>query len=151
MIERHDRRAWAYGAAAVGGALAIMLLPVLILSPGHHHGPIVINPTRVVLFTLAAILAVGWGGWFARLSFLHFDEFLQEGSKFAWYWGGQLGILVSAPLYVFIGTGGLHWLDPSRPVGHELGLAFVLGYCVLLFPQALCFLGVYAWWKRTKR
>jgi len=151
MIERHDRRAWAYGVAGVGGAWAIMMLPLLILGPRHLHGPIVIDPTRVVLTTMAAILAVGWGSWFSRLSFIHFDEFLQEGSKFAWYWGGLLGIAVSAPLYVFIGLGGLHWLDPARPVGLELLHAFVLGYCVLLFPQALCFLGVYVWWKRMKR
>ncbi len=151
MIERHDRRAWAYGGAAVGGGWAIMLLPLLILGPGHLHGPVVINPTRVVLTTLAAVLAVAWACWFARLSFIHFDEFLQEGSKFAWYWGGLLGIAVSAPLYVFIALGGLHWLDPARPVGLELFRAFVLGYCVLLFPQVLCFLGVYVWWKQTKR
>ena len=151
MIEQRDRPAWAYALAGVGGAWVIMMFPLLILGRPHLHGPIVINPTRVVLTTLASILAVTWGSWFARLSFIRFDEFLQEGSKFAWYWGGLLGIAVSAPLYVFIALGGLHWLDPARPVGPELFRAFVLGYCVLLFPQGLCFLGVYLWWKRTKR
>jgi hypothetical protein len=151
MIERRDRRAWAYALTGVAGAWAIMMLAALIPGRPALHGPIVIEPTRVVLITLAAGLAVAWGSWFARLSFKRFDEFLQEGSKFAWYWGGTLGIAVSAPLYVFIGAGGLHVLDPARPVGRELAAAFVLGYSVLLFPQALCFLGVYFWWKRSRR
>lgn len=151
MIERHDRRAWAYALIAVGGAFAIMLLPVLILGPGHPQRTVVIDPARIVLTTASTVLAVAWGSWFTWLSFRRFDEFLREGSKFAWYWGGLLGIAVSAPLYVFIGLGGLHWLDPTRPVGLELLRAFILGYCILLFPQALCFLGVYVWWKRTKR
>jgi hypothetical protein len=151
MIDPNTRRAWAYGGAAVGGALAIMLLPLLILGPVQPHRIVAIHPTRIVLTTVAVILAVAWGGWFTRLSYRHVDEFLREGSKFAWFWGGLLGIGVSTPLFAFIGLGGPHWLDPTQPVGLGLFHAFVLGYCVAIFPQVLCFLGVYVWWKRTKR
>ena len=32
----------------------------------------------------------------AALAFRRLDEFQQEAGKFAWYWGGSLGLAVSA-------------------------------------------------------
>jgi putative transcriptional regulator len=108
-----DQRAlsrYGYMAAAVFGAWAIILAPRF-FAP-HLRGPP--SPTWIVILSAATALAIAWALVFATLAFRRMDEFQQTASKFAWYWGGSIGLAASLPLFVFVYLGGLHWLDPAR-------------------------------------
>ena len=106
---------------------------------------------RILWATACAVLAMVWGVWIAIRVVRRTDEFHLEASKFAWHWGGLAGIIVSAPVYVFVEAGGLHWIDPSRPSSKALGLALAMGYGLLLISQLVGFVAVNVWWKATRR
>jgi hypothetical protein len=127
--------------------MAIVLAPLLI---AHRRGGS--DPTWIVTVSLAVALAMAWAVAFAALAFNRLDEYQRAASKFAWYWGGSIGLAVSAPVYAFIGLGGLHWLDPARfHLGPELGFAFRLGYGLAAGSIALGFLVALAFWRVTRR
>ena len=98
-----------------------------------------------------AAIAMAWNVVFAWLAFRAQDEFVQTASKFAWYWGGLMGLAVTLPIFAFIAWGGLHWLAPSIPVGTGLMRAMLLGYMLPVGGQLIGFLVVRAWWSATKR
>jgi len=145
MIDRHDLRVWGYAGIALAGTLPLWVAPMLFIRQVPDGGP------RILTATGCCIAAVVWGFAFATLGFRRADEYTRERSKIAWYWGGLLGIAATAPVYVFIAMGGLHWLDPARPIGPAYFRAFVTGYSLPILAQLLGFFGVYAWWKATKR
>jgi hypothetical protein len=147
MTDARTSKVRRYAAMGVVGGALLMLLPLAI--PGSH-GP-GIRGDRILAWTAAVAAAMSWAFYFARLGFRASDEFRQEGMKFAWHWGAIGGLFLSAPIYTFIGLGGLHWLDPSLPVGADLSRAFVMGYCLAIFPQVLGFQAVLAWWGFSKR
>ncbi|WP_297694637.1 hypothetical protein [Phenylobacterium sp.] len=147
MLDRHNLRLWAYSGVAFIGAIPIMVAPHYLIGPGHPAG----DPLRIVVMTASAVAAVAWGFTFATLGFRHADEYIRERSKFAWYWGGLIGIAASAPVYAFVGLGGQHWLNPANPMGTQVFHAFALGYSLPILAQLLGFIGVYLWWKATKR
>ena len=149
MIDRRSIPAWVYQIAGGGGAAAIILSPMLVF--GRLHGHELFTPVQIVTTTLATTYAVAWGFVFAWLTFRRRDEFAQQGSKFAWYWGGMLGLLASGPIAMFISRGGLHWLMPTLPVGPELAHAFMLGYSLPVLLQAIGLLGGLYWWRVAKR
>ncbi|HEY5105929.1 MAG TPA: hypothetical protein VII73_04045 [Caulobacteraceae bacterium] len=149
MVDRRTARVWEYTMAAIVGGAIIMLAPVAFL--GRPATRSLIHPDRIVIMTIASALAMGWALVFATLSWRRFDEFAKEGSKFAWYWGGSIGLAATAPAYVFIGLGGLHWLWPSMPVGLPLLRAFVIGYCLPLFSQMIGFAVALALWRAARR
>ena len=150
MIEERDRRAWGYAAVGVVGGLLLEFAPILFFSLAHRHAA-GFNPTIILVMTASVLCAMIWAEYFAVSAHRTLDEFRREGAKFAWYWGGLMGAFASAPLYAFIGLGGLHWLFPASPIGPQLLRAFVVGYCILLFPQTIGFLVVHLWWKRSRR
>jgi hypothetical protein len=145
MIDRFNLRVWRYTALAVAGAVPLWIAPMLLLNRFAPGG------TRIVAATVCCIAFVAWGFVFASLGFRRADEFMRERSKAAWYWGGLLGIAATAPVYVFIAMGGLHWLNPASPVGPDLFRAFVMGYSLPIVAQLLGYFAVYAWWKATRR
>jgi len=147
MVDRRAKR-WVFTAVAVLGALALMVLPNLIAGPAAAAGA---EGGHILRVTAAALLATVCGLGFTILAFRQEDEFVQQGSKYAWYWGAAGGVVASAPIYVFVRAGGLHWLDPAIPFSRELGKAFALGYGLLLVAQLLGFLAVLAFWKATRR
>src|SRR4051812_3066191 len=124
QIDRRSRGFWKYAFIGWLGALAILFLPRLVFGPATYVGT-----ARVLIPTFTAAVAMALVCWMAALAFRSLDEFHKEASKFAWYWGGSLGIAFSAVAYVFIGQGGMHWLDPAHyPLGRELFRAYVWGY-----------------------
>jgi hypothetical protein len=140
-------RVGAYLGAAVilGGAAALLR---------KHAGPASdgIHPLTIVGVTVATALAMAWGLAMAALAFRRMDEYLRAGSKFAWYWGGSLGLAASAPLYAFIGLGGLHWLFPQTfAVGRDLFHAFVLGYALPFVTMAGGLLIAWLYWRFSTR
>src|ERR1700722_5816649 len=104
MMSERTLRSWGYLTAAVVGGSAIWIGPALLLA---HPGALgLANEARLFLRVLAASLAMAWAVAFAALAYRAQDEFTREASKFAWYWGGAIGVGVSAPIYVFIALGG---------------------------------------------
>jgi hypothetical protein len=139
---------WVYVALGIVGATAIIVAPRL-FAPGRHAPP---DPAWIVTVTIAATVGIAWAMAFAVLAFRRLDEFQQAASKFAWYWGGSIGIGVSLPIYVFVLLGGLHWLDPSRfHLGADLALAFRLGYGLAMSSVGIGFFAALAFWRLTRR
>ena len=143
MIERETRlwwrdalMAWIATGVIMGGGLLLRGAP---------------PSTRILGTTACAGLAIVWGFWFAIRILRRADEFHLEASKFAWHWGGLAGVAVSAPIYVFVAVDGLHWIDPSTPTSKALGVAFGMGYGLLLVAQLVGFVAVNIWWKATRR
>jgi len=134
--------------AAVLGAAVIVSVPVLV-APHRPRPP---DPTWIVVVTVAATLAMAWAMGFVTLAFRRLDEFQRAAGKFAWYWGGSLGLAVSLPIYVFILLGGLHWLDPVHfHLGAELAVAFRLGYGLAVVSIGLGYLVALGVWRITRQ
>ena len=149
MFEKRNIQIWGYQAVGLVGGIAILFVPLMALGrPASGHG---IYPLVIVLMTLSSAAALGWVYVFARLSFRRMDEFVQQGSRVAWYWGGIAGLALSAPVAVFIALGGLHWLSPASPIGSPLARAFMLGYALPVVLQLAGFLIVASWWRLAKR
>jgi hypothetical protein len=146
MVSRRARR-FIFTGVAVLGALASLAAPQLMGPAGAAPG----SGTHILATTASVLVATFWALGFAILAFRAEDEFSQQGSKFAWYWGAAGGIVASAPVYAFIGAGGLHWLDPAVPMSKALGEAFALGYGLVLGSQLVGVLAVSLWWKATRR
>ena len=108
--------------------------------------------SRVLIATAAAAVGIVWCLWMATLAFRSIDEFQREAGKFAWYWGGAMGLAASLVAYVFVGMGGMHWLDPAHySLGPELFRAFKWGYLIGVgFPIA-GFLLARLFWQVTRR
>ena len=118
-------------------------------APHHHGAP---PPAWIVGFTLATALAIAWAVVFATLAFRRLDEIQRAASKFAWYWGGSIGLAASLPFYVFIYLGGLHWLDPVHfHLGAELAFAFRLGYGLAAGSLGLGMLVALGVWRITRQ
>ena len=149
MLENQSLKIWGYAALGILGGGLIALVPLAIASHGAGHPHV--GPAVVVVATISAAAAMAWALVFATLSFRSADEFLQQGSKVAWYWGGSIGLAATLPAYVFIGFGGLHMLAPSIPVRADLGWAFALGYGLPVVAQLIGFLVVAGWWRLAKR
>ena len=150
MIEKRTWAVWANGAIGAAGAFAI------VLGAGLGQGRIVPGaaptPERIVVVSLAAAASMAWVVFFMRRMFLRLDEFQQQGSRVAWYWGGTLGLAASSPLYAFIGLGGLHWLWPANfHLGGDLYRAFVIGYMLPIVCQVAGALTVNLWWRMSRR
>ena len=117
---------WIYGVAAVAGALVLMVGARLILGPAPPG--VLVEGRRVMVVTVVSALSAIWALVFIVRIFRTQDEFSRASSKFAWYWGGALGLLATLPVYGFIMLGGLHWLNPAIPASRDLARAFQLGY-----------------------
>ena len=96
------------------------------------------------------VLVGWWGFWMAR-SFRAKDEYLRHVERASWFLGGLAGLMASVPIYVFIGLGGLHWLNPQTPVGPEASRAFALGYMLPMMMQVVGVLVVALWMRLHRR
>ena len=149
MAERSGWATWKFALAGVGGAW------ILIFGAQAVFGrirPADYGTVRVLIPTVETALAMTWAVAMATMAFRRLDEFQQAAGRFAWYWGGSLGLAVSAVGYIFIALGGLHWLDPQHfGLGRELFRAFQIGYVLGIgFPVA-GFLVARLWWQATRR
>jgi len=152
MSNPRARRYWTYSAIALIGPIALMGPATMLVHKGAFG---LDDQTRVLLRTLVSTLATAWTVTFAAISFRYVDEFKQQGSMFAWYWGGLIGIAVAAPIFVFIMAGGLTliWHQPPlpKPAAIAAARAFVLGFLLPIVCQFVGFLAVRAWWGASKR
>jgi len=147
-MERRTLSAWKFIFAAWIGAAGVMYGARLVF----RVSPADVGTARVMIPTLAAAVAISWTLWMATLAFRRLDEFQQEAGRFAWYWGGAMGVAVSAVGFMFIGQGGLHWLDPARfPLGMDLFRAFRNGYLLGVGCPFAGFIVARLWWQAAKR
>jgi len=148
LIDQRSWGAWKFILAGWVGGWAIMSSPRLVLGVTAAD----VGTARVLIPTATTAIGIAWTLWMATLAFRHIDEFQREAGKFAWYWGGAIGLALSAVGYVFIGQGGLHWLDPAHyGLGRELFRAFQYGYLLCIgFPMA-GFLLARLFWEVSKR
>jgi hypothetical protein len=137
---------WGYVGVGAFGALAIVLVPMSFVGI-----PVYGNPLRLVVMSLAATLAMAWNVAFQARAFRTLDEFAQNASKFAWYWGGSIGLAASLPIFAFVAWGGLHWLAPSIPAGTNILRALMVGYLLPVFAQLAGYLIAWVYWQVSKR
>ena len=150
VIDRRNWGVWKFWLSAFVGALAISLAPILLFGRGGAAASV--GTVRVLIPTGLAALAIAWAVWMASLSFRRLDEFQQQASKFAWYWGGSIGVAVSFVGFIFVGQGGMHWLDPAHyPLGRDLFRAFQWGYLLGIGTPMAGFLVARLVWKVTRR
>jgi hypothetical protein len=145
-MSSHPLSRWRYIGIGAVGALAIVVVPMSIFGP-----PTYANPVRLVVMSLAAALAMAWNVVFQARAFLTMDEFAQNASKFAWYWGGTMGLAASLPIFAFAAWGGLHWLAPGIPAGTNILRALLVGYLLPVISQLGGFLIARAYWLKSKR
>jgi len=92
---------------------------------------------------------------FGVLSFRSSDEFKQQGSMIAWYWGGAGGLAVASPIYVFILLGGLRMIGLEPKLAPAVGIvaarSFMMGFMLPVLAQGVGFCVVRAWWQASKR
>ncbi|MDI1364904.1 MAG: hypothetical protein PSX79_08575 [bacterium] len=119
----------------VGAAMAVL----------DQHGVVVPR----ALLALAAIAAIGVGGWLTVIYWRNVDEAAREAHKFAWFWGGSGGLLLALPILALLDTPKLEALfgaggDPARWVW--------LGVFGLLLLQLAGYGLVWAgWWLIRRR
>ncbi len=151
MPSERTLRSWGWMALAAVGGFVIWVGPVVLLA---HRGAFGLSDTtRLFVRVMAASLAMAWTVVFAGLAYRAQDEFTQEASKFAWYWGGAIGAGVSAPIYVFIVLGGLRLIGvgPPAAASKAAALAFAYGYGLLALSLVAGFAVARIWWTVTKR
>ena len=147
MVESRSLQRWILALVAVAGGVGILFLPDLLFG-GAHPG----RDSAVVLAkSVSALAAVAWAAVFALAAFRRADEFNQERSKFAWYWGSLFGLAAATPLAAFIGAGGTRWLNPAAATDPQIAHAFALGVLLPLAAQVVGFAAVSLWWRATRR
>ena len=143
---------WSFSLIAVVGALVIGFSARFVLLPsGQPFRPL--DPPVALAFALAAVAAWTWAGVFTWLYWRKLDEAAKEAQKFAWFFGGLLGLVVTAPVMVYLRltgapfllamTADLSWRD-------QPGVYVALGWISLALAELLGFLLVWAgwWWAR---
>lgn len=140
---------WAFAGLSMTGMLALLLGGGMAIRGAHGAGPPPLD--EVLEITLLTAVVMAWGVWTSVACFRRMDEFHQAAGRFAWYWGGSVGLAASVILYTFVGLGGLHWILPAHfPPGKEAYEPFLLGYMTALLPILAGFLGVRLWWQASK-
>jgi hypothetical protein len=140
-----NRRAIQSGALATVGLVGAM--PILFLPEMIFHGAPSRGDSGFVAVTVACMVAgLAWAAWFAIASFRRAEEFVQERSKFAWYWGSLIGLLVAVPVFALIAMGGLPWIAS----GSDATRAFKLGMVLPIASQVAGFIVMSVWWRATK-
>ena len=152
-MQKRQLQIYGYAAIAVVGALALMWWPLLLGRPPVHpaNTQVIINGPRLLAITATSALGMAWVLFFGLRIWRRQDEFVQQGGKFAWYWGGTIGLLSTLPIYMFISQGGLHWLWPQVPASRELGRAFVYGYGLSYLGVALGVTSAAVVWRLRNR
>jgi hypothetical protein len=90
---------------------------------------------------------MGWSFAFAWLTARQEDEYTLAGAKYAWFWGGLIGLACSVPALAFLAWGGLTLIDPAafRP-NREKADILILGYVLAIMFQLVGFALARAWW-----
>ncbi|ODT89733.1 hypothetical protein [Phenylobacterium sp. SCN 70-31] len=133
------RSAWARFAVGMAAGLFLAGAITGLRGAGYH-----LEPAGLLALFLLWAVGAAWlvGGYWRSL-----DEAAREAQKWAWYWGGSIGMGVGAFALVFepLGVAAMLPADASRP---DL-LAYGAG--VVVAAQMLGFLVAWAWWWGSRR
>ncbi len=143
-MSRRQRLMWVYRIAGPAGALAMAAALLLLRSP--HHAPYA-DPARFVILLVMIMVIMAWSLTFAWLTARKEDEYTLTGSKYAWFWGGGIGLVCSVPVMAFIIWGGLTLVDPAafRP-SHDRALGLSSGYLLAVVFQFVGYVIARVWW-----
>ena len=120
-------------ALLAAGVLVGILLEEAALSP----------PLRALaILSLVPVLGLACLLYWRRI-----DEAAREAHKFAWYWGGSLGLAIASAVMVIVQRSNLPFLPTDMPAG-EL-VAFGITLCMVA--QVLCYGVVWVWWWLARR
>lgn len=154
-MREQDARRWLNLAVGIIGYVGLVLVSVwLIWGPGKAS---LDQGGRIMLTVLAYVIGIVWALFFAVRAFQAGDEFVQQRSRVAWYWGGLFGLAASAPVFIFIRLGGLTliqntpYLHLTPAEGQTRVIIFTTGYMLAIVPQFIGFAIASAWWKWSKR
>jgi hypothetical protein len=129
MIEQRNLRSTALALTGVGGGCLIVALPALV--PKWLGVTPLKGAAAITVVTALVLVGELWCLGFATLMHRSFDEYQRERAKSAWYWGGGIGLVASAPIAVFMAMAG--W-RPTFMLGYLLpSLGLALGYVVASF------------------
>ena len=98
----------------------------------------------LILFVLFGLMIAGTIWWW-----LHADEAVREAHKWAWYWGGSIGMCVGlGALLLASAYGG----DQPVPATLSFGEVLLAGAMLVLAPMLIGY-GVawFAWWLAKRR
>lgn len=104
-------------------------------------GPIL---SALILLVVFGLTLAGTVWWWARA-----DEAVREAHKWAWYWGGSIGMCIGLGALIFV---GIYGGDVPVPAGVSYGSAMMMGASLVLTPMLLGY-GVawFAWWVSKGR
>ena len=144
-MSRRERLMWVYRIAGPAGGLALAGLTLLFLRRPHVIP--YAEPLRFAALLAMTAVIMAWSLTFAWLTARKEDEYTLTGSKYAWFWGGIIGLVCSVPVLAFIAWGGLTMIDPAafRP-SRDKELALIFGYMLAVLFQFVGYLIARVWW-----
>jgi hypothetical protein len=149
-MDKRTKGKWQNTVFAIIG-MSLLLIIGMVLRP--HQGQAVwpAAPRAILVSTtVMAVMAAWWIVFFLRGQKLG-DEYHRHRTRAGWLWGGLIGLLVSMPVYAFIGRGGLQLIWPEFAMTKEMSRAFVAGYCLPVFLQCAGLLVAGVWMRLAKR
>lgn len=144
QMSPRQRRMWIYRIAGPGGALALAALTLLLFHGAARAQPI--DAARVTGALVMAVVIMAWSVFFAWLTARQEDEYTLAGAKYAWFWGGTIGLACSVPVLAFIVWDGVRLIDPASRPHPGAALPMVFGYMLAVVFQLVGFLAARVWW-----
>jgi protein-S-isoprenylcysteine O-methyltransferase Ste14 len=124
-------------------ALAGLALGLGMRSLGLLEGPL---GAAVMVAVVLCIALVGTVSYWRRL-----DEAAREAHKFAWYWGGSVGVAIALVLSVALAKANIDPLLIDLADGAGAGDLVGFGMLAAMGLQAACYFVAWAGWWISKR
>ena len=148
-LSRRERWMWIYRIVGPVGALALAALALpLVRRPSGGHA---IDAARIGVGLVVVVVIMAWSFTFAWLTARREDEYTLTAAKYAWFWGGLIGLVCSVPVLAFIAWGGLALIDPAAfPPSRQTAFALTLGYMLAVVFQLVGYIIARVWWGRRR-
>ena len=149
-LSRRQRLMWIYRIAGPAGALGLGGLALLLFGSPRHAPDV--EPARFAGLLVMLVVIMAWSFTFAWLTARKEDEYTLTAAKYAWFWGGLVGLVCSVPVTAFAIWGGLTMIDPAAfPPSRERAFGLWVGYLLALAFQFAGFLVARAWWGMRRK
>lgn len=127
--------------ATMAGGIAVGAIYAGLEAAGAVPGPLVAILALVVLFGL---MIAGTLWWWRRA-----DEAVREAHKWAWYWGGSVGMCVGLGAVMLA---NIYGRDAPIPDGMSMADVLSVGAMITLAPMLIGYLVAWiAWWFAMRR
>jgi hypothetical protein len=144
-MSRRERLMWTYRIAGPAGALGMAALFLLLFHarPGEHA----VSSGRLAGGLVMVVVIMAWTFAFAYLTARQEDEYTLTAAKFAWFWGGLIGLVCSAPVLAFLAWRGMSLIDPKLLPPSRAALPLILGYLLAIVFQLVGYMAARIWWR----